>query len=191
MQNSRIEWIISPQFYYGCASLLLIFPFRLIVSWFLAAAVHELCHYTVLRLCNVKVTQIRIGMLGAVITTEEIPSYYYEMLAALGGPAGGLLLLIFARQMPYVAICALFQSLFNLLPIYPLDGGRAVRNLLLLLFKEKGLIIYRVIKILIYFVLFVISGVALLFGAGWIPLIISITLFIKTRKEIPLANGLK
>lgn len=171
---------------------MLIFPFQWIVSWFFAAGIHELCHYVALRLCKVNVSHIKIGILGAVITTEQITSGAVEMLCALAGPAGGLILLIFARLLPSVAICALFQSLYNLLPIYPLDGGRALYNFLVLFFSEdRALRIYCVIKILILLSLFIISILGLFLDAGLIPLIFTIALIIKTRKENPLANRLK
>lgn len=192
MRNSRIKWIISPYFYYSCAILMLIFPFKWITSWFFAAAVHELCHYAALRLCKVNVCSVKIGILGAVITTEQITSSAFEMFCALAGPAGGLLLLFFARQLPRVAICALFQSLYNLLPIYPLDGGRAICNLLVLLFNEdQGLRIYCLIKTLIFLVLLTLSIMGIFHGTGLLPLLFTIALLFKSRKENPLANGLK
>ena len=41
---------------------------------------------------------------------------------------------IFSRIFPEAALCGLVQGLFNLLPLYPMDGGRVISGLI----PEKG-----------------------------------------------------
>ena len=59
-----------------------------------------------------------------------------EALCALAGPLGSILLLLFFHWIPGISICALVQGLYNLIPVYPLDGGRLVRSLLQILVKN-------------------------------------------------------
>lgn len=73
--------------------------------------------------------EIRIGVSGTVIVTSEMGTWQ-EMICALAGPAGSFSLLLLSRYFPNVAACAVLQGVYNLMPIYPLDGGRALRCLL-------------------------------------------------------------
>ena len=57
----------------------------------------------------------------------SLSGFRRELLAVLAGPAGSLLLLSLYRVLPRVAVCAAVQGFYNLLPIEPLDGGRALR----------------------------------------------------------------
>lgn len=123
LQNKQFS--VNPGFCVLVALFLLLLPLKWVVSWFLAAAAHELCHCAALTLCGVRIYTVRIGFSGAEIETEPM-SARQEIVSALAGPAGGLLLLSLLRLTPTIAICALFQSAYNLLPIFPLDGGRAL-----------------------------------------------------------------
>ena len=120
--------IISWQGYFLACFMLLILPLELLISAILAASVHELCHLIALRLCDAKVLRIRIGGCSASIDTTPLP-LAKELLGALAGPVGGFLCLFAAKHYPLVALFGFIQGLYNLLPIYPMDGGRILRCL--------------------------------------------------------------
>lgn len=101
--------------------------------WFLLCALcHELGHLAAMKLCRVPMERLTIGLEGAVIQTA-FPSYRKEILCAAAGPLTGVLLgLILLRAVPRAAIISFLLSGVNLLPLYPLDGGRIFRALILL-----------------------------------------------------------
>lgn len=120
---------IKPQAYILLAVAMLLFPIRWILSWVLAASIHEVFHCFAIWATGGCIYQIQIGAFGARIETDG-SSLGKEAVRALAGPIGGLLLLLTVRFAPRLAICGCVQSLCNLAPIYPLDGSRVILSVL-------------------------------------------------------------
>jgi len=119
--------------------------FLLLAAWFVlangweplvtvlgAAAVHELGHWVVLRRLGAAVTGFRVSILGAVLETDNGHlSYGGELAAVLAGPLANLLAalaltVLGGGRQPAAIGANLILCAFNLLPIRPLDGGRAL-----------------------------------------------------------------
>ncbi len=163
------------------ALLLLIIPLKWGISWIFAAVVHELFHYIALRLSKVDVYAVQITAKGATMETSPFTGSS-EVFCALAGPAGSLLLLSIGSYAPRVALCAFLQGAYNLLPIYPLDGGRALRWGLHRLFPIKAEVILRIINVAAVSVLLALSiYAAICLGIGLLPLFMVIGLFYKNK----------
>lgn len=128
MYSRKIEFIIQPSFYIGVAVALLVIPLPLLFGWLAAAVIHEVSHCLMLRLCRCRIFAVRLDSFSAEIVTEEL-SNRQAFLCALAGPVGGLLPVLFSKWVPVMALCSILQTGFNLLPLFPMDGGRAVESL--------------------------------------------------------------
>ncbi|MDY3986039.1 site-2 protease family protein [Dysosmobacter sp.] len=96
-----------------------------------ASLLHETGHWLVLRLLGVRSGRLRITALGAELDSDrQRLSYAEELAAVLAGPAvnllAGLLLAPLRGGWTTAAGAHLVLGAFNLLPVRPLDGGRAL-----------------------------------------------------------------
>ncbi len=108
------------------AAMVLLLPLKWLLAAVLAAAWHELCHILALRLYGMKPRTVALGGRGAVICTGLLGPGQ-ELICALVGPVGSLSLVLLGRCFPRLAVCGAIQGFYNLLPVYPLDGGRVLR----------------------------------------------------------------
>lgn len=137
MRTSRDKITISPEMYVILALMLLLLPIKWMIACFFAAFFHEMCHLLAVRLFCGRVTGIRIGGSGAVIEAGDMAKWQ-ALFCSLAGPLGGGALVLLGRWFPELAVCAAVQSVYNLLPIYPMDGGRALKCLTSMLFSSAA-----------------------------------------------------
>lgn len=191
MLLDKMQISFVPSLYFVFALLILLVPLHWLLSIVVSIVVHELFHIVAIRCFGVRIYGIRIRLNGVLISTQPM-SLLQEMICALAGPLGGMLLLLVARWVPMIAICSGFHSLYNLLPVYPQDGGRALRCGARLLLPEKWA---NGICSAVEWVCFAGIGILGIYGtfclkAGVLPIILTILFLYRShRMKISLQSG--
>lgn len=111
---------------------------------FLSVLLHEFGHATVARWYHIPVREITLFIFGGVAQIQEEPhSARSEFLIAIAGPVVSLMLGVLFVALAFLALPAQLQALFryvgyinislfvfNLIPGFPLDGGRVLRAII-------------------------------------------------------------
>jgi len=118
------------------------------VGLFISIIFHELSHSLIARHCGISMRGITLFIFGGVAEMDDDPpGPKVEFFTAIAGPAssalfGGILFLILfvgkgqswpvtaTGVLSYMAWLNIVLSVFNLIPAFPLDGGRVLRSAL-------------------------------------------------------------
>lgn len=164
---------ISPSTYIYMVLLLFLIPLKWLLAWTIAAGFHEICHWLAVKLCGGEIYCVTVGFGGAVMECSPM-SNKRSLFAILCGPIGGLFLLVFAKWIPRTALCAWLLSMYNLIPLLPLDGGRALEILL-------GAKAYSLQKVLLILLSIGAIYASVIMHFGLLPLGLIIALWLKNR----------
>lgn len=175
----RVSISVNPWICLLSALMLLIVPLPWLFAAALAALIHEGFHILAIFLCGNRVLGVRISLGGTAIETD-VTDNLRELLCAMAGPIGSILLLTFCHSFPELALCAGVQGIFNLLPIYPLDGGRSLLCLLKIMAPQKADQIANWIAWTVFILLTALCIIATIrLSLGLFPIILAIILFLR------------
>ena len=172
---------VNPFMFVTAACCCIVFPISWITAWLVSVVVHEVAHYLCIRACDGQVSFIRLGVTGMRMHAN-LDSPKKEVLCAAAGPVGSFALLLLRRWFPLVAIFGFIHGAYNLMPVYPADGGRIL--VFMLSDKPYGKKLQKYIEASTLFVVTVVGLIiSLSFRLGMIPIIVIIYWIVRLLKK--------
>ena len=163
--------------YIYLAVLLFLIPIQWLAAWLIAVICHEFCHYLAVYLCGGEIFSLTVGIGGANMESSNL-SKKRRLVAILAGPIGGQLPVILSRWFPRLALCCWLLSIYNMLPILPLDGGQALQ---ILMKNKRGFYVFEMIIIIVFILCGVYASIFL--HLGLLPIVIALGIWMKYRKR--------
>lgn len=147
--TGRVQLTVSGGFALVMAGLLLADTGGILPWALLACALHEAGHAGAIHLLGGRVSRLELTAWGAAMTPfrRRLFSYGEEVMIALAGPAASLTLAVltslwarqWGRETAHLLAGLHFMiGVFNLLPAYPMDGGRILEAILCPLLGPAG-----------------------------------------------------
>ncbi len=175
-----------------------------VLALFLCVVLHELGHSVVAQRYGIPVLDITLYPIGGVARIEKRPTAKQELAIAVAGPAVNvviaLLLIAALAAMKAPPMLLLLQSpvqtapvflakvllanvwlvLFNLIPAFPMDGGRVLRALLALNMRPERA---TGIAAMIGQSIAIVAGIWAVFSGQWILMFIALFIYLGAGQE--------
>ncbi len=149
-----IAWIIFTNLRAGLDAVHIGWSVLFVLSLFLCVTLHELGHALAAKRYGIKTRDITLYPIGGVASLEKMPEKPgQELVVALAGPLVNVVIMLLllpviigfdwpdgeAQQvflidqnsfLPMLGVVNVWLAVFNLIPAFPMDGGRVLRALL-------------------------------------------------------------
>lgn len=157
---------------------------QLFLIFYISVLFHEIAHIIMALILKVDVTEILLMPVGVCATYNEDIVPIKEIMISLAGPLMSLIIAIFSKDILISNINLIIMCL-NLIPIYPLDGGRLQKNFFVLKYRyKKGIKISQNISDLFLVILFVFSIVFIVYLKNFYLLLVVLYIYTLSKKEM-------
>ena len=167
--------------------------FLLLINYLLALVLHELAHIFVATKCGYNLKEFKINLFGISVELDEKIADKDAFAINIAGPIFNLFLAILCMALYWLipvsfkylnlfCISNLTLAVFNLLPVYPLDGGKIFKSLI-----QNNKIynkLNKIIKIFLSFSLFLLS---IKHQTNWLFLVLTIFFLFPNKSETKLS----
>lgn len=166
--------------------------FNNIFYYVVAVVLHEYGHYFVARHLGYETNGILFSIYGAGLNTNNAYKIKDDIKISLAGPLVSLGLIILTICFWWIVpstylftydffVCNLAIMIFNLIPVYPLDGGRVLVSLVSSKVKRKEIIkVNNIICFLLGMAILILFGISFFFDVNFNMLFIGLFLTINS-----------
>lgn len=158
---------------------------RMYLIIMLFSILHEMGHIMAGLILKMKLEKIELMPFGLSVSfSKGFTTNIKEIFVALAGPIMSLALAIIGSEFEVIVYSNILICLFNLIPLYPLDGGRIIKGILhIILGSEKSENITNKISNVTIIILTVISSIAVYYYKNIAIFLICIFLWSLALKE--------
>ena len=163
-------------FYVGKLNLFLIF--------YISILIHEIAHILCALLLKVNVTELLLMPFGVCASYSEIISSKKEILISIAGPVMSFIISFFSENILIKNINLLIMIL-NLIPIYPLDGGRIIKNFFIIKYGyNNGIKITKLVSDFFIVLIFIASIIFIIYLKNFYLLFLTLYIYTLSKKEM-------
>lgn len=156
---------LDPSFIITLALFFSVGDFVFTAIMLISALIHETGHIIVIRILGIKIKALELGLFGGTLFLDnKFTSYKSDLFVALSGSLLNLVFSLilffllrerFSYYLFFFFLSNLFYALFNLLPVSNLDGGEALRAVLLM--KKEPFAVERLLGVITRITLFFLA----------------------------------
>ena len=169
---------MSYMFFIGKIEMFMIF--------YISILLHEIAHIVVALLLKVNVIELNLMPVGISAIYSDKISAKKEVIISMAGPIMSLILAIYSKDLKRTIIYSnIVVAFFNLIPIYPLDGGRIQKNYFIHKYRyKKGIKISQMVSDLFLIILFVLSIILIIYFKNYYLLFLNLYIYNLSKKEM-------